>query len=555
MRKVFTFLQNYKWELLTFGAIFTVLLVDCTPDYTWINTDCDGIHYVYSAKYLYPAHKTSAPLFLLIGYLFLKLPFGLEAWRMSLMSVFASTASVVFIYLIIKNHTDRRFYAIIGSLVFGSSALVISQSTIVETYALVTMFGIGAFYFAIKKQWFRTAIMLGLGGAVHHLIGFPILVLLIANKEFRNWKYVGTMTCFLLFYLYIPLTVAFNQAPDMWGNIGSDFFSDNLSTAIMLIGGLSIWDFPKRVLDTVGILGVSLGVALVPIAIFSVKRGWYKEPLTWLFILPVIYHCTNLAPQTYVYMMPSIAFGAVIAGVGLAKMRPYWRHVVLAGAVIALIINANYFDIGRTLDPELSARKYYSEELTKVPDGQILVAHQGWEWAAVFKYNKEYDRNILAVCTGTLLSPRYRQELESMGVKYHSFPNTIVRYTTNSRINYVTHSIIDLNEDVWMTRKTNTRTYGAEIIKATTEDFRYEGAVPITDGSMDMQWRWKPSNPYDIITGAIEVEEWYSIVFSNYNILTFTMLGTIGAIPLWVLYMFLIKRKRWRLKRGVISND
>ena len=125
-----SWLKQYWAELVVFGTIFGVFLLLATPDFTWINTDSDGIHYTYSAKYLYPAHKTSAPLFLLLGNLFLKIPFGTDAWRFALLSVFASTASTIFIYLIIreklKDNSSKRMYALMGSLIFGSSALVIS---------------------------------------------------------------------------------------------------------------------------------------------------------------------------------------------------------------------------------------------------------------------------------------------------------------------------------------------------------------------------------------------------------------------------------------------
>lgn len=540
-------IKNYWAELLTFGAIFGVLLLCCAPDMTWINTDSDGIHYVYSAKYLFPAHKTSAPLFLLLGNLFLKLPFGTEFWRISFMSVLVSTTSAVFVYLIIKEklREKSKIYALIGSLVFGGSALVISQSTIVETYALVTMFGIGAYYFATKKQWLWCAVMLGAGGAVHHLIGFTIIVLFIAYKGLRRWRYVGVTSAFLLFYLYIPLTTAINQPPEMWGNTtGQSFIVDNLSTAMMLIGGLSIWDFPKRILDTVGILGASLGLALIPTGYFLVKKRWYKEPLLWLFVLPVIYYATNLAPQTYVYMVPAIGFGAVITGVGLAKMKPYWKWAVLSCAIGLLAFNANYFDIGRTLDPELSAKKYYNEELAKVPDKQILVAQQGWEWAAIYSYNKNNQHNIQPICVGTLPSLIYQAQIRAQGINLRSYPDEPL----GSRPTLIALSIIELNTDVWTTQATAPTTYGAEIIPGKGNESVIDlSPISITDGSMDMVWRWKPSNPYDITTGAIEVREWMWIVFSNYTVLTFTMLGIIGAVPCWVLYMVFVKKKKWNL--------
>jgi len=270
-------LRKYWAELLVFGSIAGVLLICMIPNISWINTDCDGPHYIYAAKYLYPAHKTSAPLFLLLGHAFLWLPLGTEAWRFALLSGIATVVTAVFIYLIVRNRTGNKWHGLAGAVIYGSSALVISQSIIIETYALVTMFAVLAFYFAEKKKWLWCAVMLGAGGAVHHLIGIPLLALLVFNKELRSWKYVGTMASFLLIYLYIPITKAVNSPPDMWGNVTpKEFIADNLSTMLMLWGGLSIWDLPKRMLDTVGLLGVSLGLALVPIVWFI--KTMYDDP-------------------------------------------------------------------------------------------------------------------------------------------------------------------------------------------------------------------------------------------------------------------------------------
>ena len=546
------FIKKYWIELLTFGAISAVFIICLIPDITWINTDCDGPHYIYSAKYLYPAHKTSAPLFLLLGHLFLMLPVATEAWRFALLSALASIGTCIFIYLSVKHHINNKWYALIGTLVFGSSALVISQSTIIETYALVTMFGTAAYYFSIKKKWLLTALMLGAGGAIHHLIGIPILVLWITNKEFRKWKYFGIMASFLLFYLYIPIT---NRPPYMWqspnGTLATGFISDNLSTMLMLWGGLSIWELPKRILDTIGVLGVSLTLALIPITTYLKK---WKDPLFWLFVIPIMYYATNLAPQTYVYMMPSIATGAIMAGVGLSKIGKHYAGRIIhnkntkviaiaitCSSIIMLGFNCNYFDVGRTLDPELSARKFWNEELSKVPDGQILLAQQGWEWAMVYPYNKDEGRDIIPVGIGTLASKQYRDTLRSLGVIIDSPSKELNLIQTQ---NFVLQSIMDNNKNIWTTLPTTTRTYGAEAVRIEG----YEAQVIQTPKSIDkdiIPIQWKPSNPYNIITGAIEVDEWIYIVFSNYSVLTFTMLGVIGFIPVWIGWQLIVKKKKW----------
>jgi hypothetical protein len=541
-------IKKYWAELLILEAIAGALLLTCIPDITWVNTDCDGPHYIYSAKYLYPAHKTSAPLFLLLGNLFLRLPFGTEAWRFALLSVIATIVAVILIYLIVKGKTGNKWHGITAGLVYGSSALVISQSIIIETYALVTMFGVLAYYFAEKKKWALTAITLGAGGAVHHLIGIPILVLLIYYKEFRSWKYIGIMASFLLFYLYIPIT---NRPPYMWqspnSSIGVGFIADNLSTMLMLWGGLSIWDLPKRLLDTTGLVLVSMGLSLYPIV-----RYWkWNTALSIMFLLPIVYYATNLAPQTYVYMMPSVAAGAILVGINLQKLKAKkaWTIAITTLCIVFLVGNANYFDVGRTLDPELSARKFYDRELSKIPDGHILLAQQGWEWAIVYPYNKDNNRNIIPICTGTLASKQYQGLIRSWGIEF-DVPKGEPKLVELQ--NSIITSIIKNNENVWTTLSTTPKTYGAQIVPVKGHEQELDQTpMGITDGSMDMIWQWQPSNPYDIITGAIEVEEWIYIVFSNYSVLTFIMLGTIGSVPLWIIWTLVIKKKKWSIRRLV----
>ncbi len=111
MAKLLGLIKKYLLEILVFGAILAVLLIDLNPDYTFVNKALDSIDYIYAAKYLYVAHQLSYPLYLLVGHLFLMLPFGTEAWRMGLVSVLSSVGTCVFLYLIIRNLSLSRWYA------------------------------------------------------------------------------------------------------------------------------------------------------------------------------------------------------------------------------------------------------------------------------------------------------------------------------------------------------------------------------------------------------------------------------------------------------------
>jgi len=309
--------RNYWPELLAFGLIAFVLIWCLAPDFTWINTDSDGVHYWFSAANLMPAHKTSAPLFLLLEKLFLSIPFGTDFWRMALLSALSTMGGTAFIYLIVKHHTDNRWLSILGALVYGGSALVISQSTIVETYALNTCLVFGGYYFALKKHYKVACLLLAASLTVHFLSAIAIIVMAINFKGIRNWRNFIYAAPFALLFLYMPLT---NRSPYMWfpdpqttdllpmiGRNFAAYFQDNFDTGSMLVGGISIWDVPKRLFDAGLIYLVSLGLMIIPVILYawSKRKTWYKSPLIWIVALYSFLFIGNLAPQTYVYLIPT----------------------------------------------------------------------------------------------------------------------------------------------------------------------------------------------------------------------------------------------------------
>jgi hypothetical protein len=558
--KLINFFKKNWLVLLTFLLISGGIMICLIPDITWINTDCDGPHYIFSSKYLYPAHKSSAPLYLLLGWLALKLPFGTEAWRMALISGLSGIIASVFVYKTVRLYSSEHKYGkligCISALVYGGSALALSQNIIVESYPLLTMFVIGAFYFILKKRLVIASLFIGASCAIHPLALLSVIPMLIVFREIRNWKYLAIMGSFIVFYLYIPLT---NRPPYMWhlpndrGILG--FIKDTLDTAKMLSGGLSIWDFPKRVLDMIGVFGLSIAViGIIPLIYVFWKTRILKNILFWLVFLPVIYYISDLAPQTYVYMQTAIVFAAVLIGIGLMKMRGYWIPVMGLASLGMLIVNVNYFDVGVTLDKEMSARKFWNE-LDRVKDGEILMAQQGWEWAMVFPYNKDNDRNIIPICAGTLASEDYQKQVrDEYGIKFE-IPENKEDLTLVGLQNEIIKSIVRENSDkvIWGTYPANPRTYEAAVMIVDEDDDWMYGNIPqgITDGTMNMKWQWRPDNPYDIITGAVEVEKWVFIVFSNYNVMMFGMLGVIGAVPVWIGWNLIVKKKRWSARKMI----
>ncbi len=541
-------LKKYWIELLVFGAIFGIVLADVAPGWTWMSTDSDGAHYTLAAKYLTTAHHMSAPLYLLIGHVFLQLPFGTEAWRMGLISMLASVGTAVFIYLIVrhllKDNPKARWYAIVSILVFGGSVLVISQSTIVETYTLATMCGVGAYYFALEKKWVWASVILGMGLAVHPFLAFIAwAVLFIAYKEMRNWRRYIITIAFFIFYLYIPIVSQINPNNNMWGNETSGgFFGGTWGMVMMLTGGLSVWDMPKRAIDTLLILVVSFGLGIVPLVWHFIKGKSWRSSLLWLILIPVIYFAICLSAETYVYMVVAVAFGSIAVGLGLSKLNKKWLCSVGLVAIVLLGYNAHYFDIGTNLDPEMSAMKFYNEELPKIPDGDKFLGG-GWTWAMVYLYNKEEGRNIIPISIDALPDKNYWAVLDKMGIKYDR--NLLPKEFNFSYITVqgeLALSIAENNEGVWIAKETKPEVY-QYVIEPAKGNEAYIGRW-IGEEIQPGTWQWKPSNPWEYVSGQLEVAEWYHTLWSSRNAFFLISLIIYGFGMAWVVIKYWKKKHK-----------
>ncbi len=560
-------LKKYWAEILVFGSVFALFMIDLNPDMTFMCKAADSVGYLYSAKYLYPSYHTSPPLYLLVSHLFLMIPIGTDAWRMALVSVFSSMGACLFIYLILRRLLpDKKWYALLGVLIYGTSALVICQTIVVQTYATVCMLASGTYYFAIQKKWKLVGLMLGIGLAVHLLMGFVLLIVISmyrgANKGYwnlrQNWKAIAIMLSFGIFYLYIPLT---NRPPYMWFpspeqvNPFLAFITDTISTIDFVVGSLAIWDFPKRILDTLGIIGVSIGIiTIVPIVYYFKHNKMLKNPLFWLAIFPIVLFATELDMNTYDYMMVSVPFLAIITCLGLdamdyrfgsimryAKRMETFRVVVFLTIIGFGIFNFNYFDLGRTLDPNMSTARLYYSEFAKIPDGAIFMPNYAMEWEAIYKYNADYNKHIYPICMDILPSQNYREQLRKDGIKFTDSTNP--NYSIMGR--ETAQSIVASNDNVWVTVSTILETLQTDVVPANgnislVEILTEEKLHEIADNP---KWLWKPWNPYSILTNDISVREWRNQLLSTWNVRFFASLFLSGWFLMWLWEKWQKRRK------------
>jgi hypothetical protein len=425
------------------------------------------------------------------------------------------------------------------------------------------MFSVGAFYFATCKKWKLMGLFLGLGLIVHMLAAFVTLIMLLAYKEFRtNWKALAVMCSLLVFYVYIPIT---NRPPYMWipdpSTVNASlppflvsaysFVADTASTIGFLIGKLSMYDTPKRILDIIGIVGVSIGVVtIIPIVYWFWKTKWYRNVLFWLIFTPTFIFLIELDPNTFDYTMLSIPFLAIATGLGMNKLieNKGLRYKTFAYVTTVILIgfgifNCNYFDIGRTIDKNMSASNLYYNEFTKIPDGSIFMPNYCSDWEAIFKYNKDYNKNIIPVSIDVLPSKQYLKVLQAEhGVK-------LIEGTSNNlslRARETAASIIELNNNVWTSISTDPSTFGTKVIPANHDTTLIDiyDVERMRELEANPTVKWIPYNPYDWFTTSICVSEWNYVLMSNHNISRLILYCTLAFALIYIFRVGLRNKKK-----------
>lgn len=358
------FLSQFGKTILVLGLSLAYFIWLAAPDITWINTDSDSTIYIWSTTHWGLSHPTGAPLYNIIGNILNQGATVQEAAQhLALLSAICASITTLIIFLETRNF--------IGPGIFLASGLVVSQSTIIETYAPVTMFIALSWYWRKNKYLFPISVALGLG--IHHLIGISMVLMVFFRYRYLNRKLLKTDLLIIplgfLFYIYLPFAV---QPPASWSVIS---WSNYLFGQNFLTGGLDpIASGPQRLRDFALVFFGGLGIT--SIFLFKIR----DVALISLILVFIIYYVTNLAPQTYVYLYPSFFFVAVAMGqIKFGKTT----HLVLAINISLLIIfNLFWYDIGRNLDPSPTSARMYLSELQQLPNNSIIYAdRRGWEYA------------------------------------------------------------------------------------------------------------------------------------------------------------------------------
>ena len=381
--------------IAVFGLALFYYLVLRAWDHTFYNMGEDGPLFLQTAKYLTTgAPSPGSPLFHLTNAGWLRVfNFGTEYATLAILSSIYSAMAAALLYVITRS--------LLAPLLWVSSAVVLSQSTILELYTLLTLIMLLAYYAHTKDKRTLAYFIIGLGVGVHHIAGMGFLALVI--YDFINHRSLKPALAFLLvipLFLYIPLT---NRPPYymIGGNTFLDYIRYFFQTASGLMGGLPLWppdNIYGRLWDVFRVTLGGLGLSII-LTYLAVRKDWREYLLPLLFgILPLLYYVTTADSKSYFTTLPTVAFLGIIA------CRYDWKILKsLCIGVCAVIIGMNIFlyDFDR-LDPDRTAVKFYNQ-LEQLPPNSVL--ETCWCFSnsiyvnMTYLYNQEHEEDIYVVDT------------------------------------------------------------------------------------------------------------------------------------------------------------
>lgn len=298
-----------------------------------------------------------------------------------LLSCLPSAVTVMLVYLIVHKLTNETWPAITSALVLLGAGIFLTQSTILEEYALAICFCTLAYWLYINNRRMLTALALGLGTAVHIFI-LPIAVFWFA-LQWREWKpWLKPAGIFVLTgilpYSLILILMGMDTPRLLAGGLNRQSLNEYVfGIGGTIVGNLSLFEAPYRLLAITKILLPSLGLAFVPLW-YGLKRPYDTKKLVLLMIVTVSlwYHLTSLDPVSWTFIDFGLPAIAILCGIGLNKLTLKHAYAAAVGALILMCVNGAFLN-ANTLTKERPLATTYYDELYALPDGSVVVTNAG----------------------------------------------------------------------------------------------------------------------------------------------------------------------------------
>ena len=373
--------------ILTALVLLTVYLLTLPSTLTWAHYGADGGDLATAVIRGRLPHPPGFPTYLLLGTLFVQLPWGEPAWRLNLMSAVMAAGATLLTAAAFQQTASRRprpaicnpqsaisnqhsairnpqsairnqhsairnqqsairnQHSAICSLALGLSPLLWSQALIAEVYAPAAFFTAAVLFLALRRTpaWLL-GIVWGLGIGVHPTLLFlaPLVLWQVAVSTSRP-SAPGLHTflppAFLLLaslllassLLYGPVLLAFGTTPSPWADLSTpagwwEYVSGRLYHGYLFALPAAFW--PQRLLAWAGLLARQF----TPVGALLALGGWqvvWREHRSLALATALAFGGFSLYAVGYntadslVYLVPAMPLAALWLGVGLAEAAKY----------------------------------------------------------------------------------------------------------------------------------------------------------------------------------------------------------------------------------------
>ncbi len=406
---------------------------------TWMGLAGDSPNYVVSSVLFQKAFLAGYPFYIIIGWVFERLPFN-DFWNLGLLSAISTVVTSYFIYLTIRLFTGKGIYPFIGLIAYPAAFLVWTQSVIPEVYTFSTMLMVMGTYFTFKgvreneKYLYIAAAIFGLSLGTHPLVVFAIIPCIIyVRRSMRNKVLALRLTLIGMVGLLSYLQVILDKSNSSFVEVGIGEKIKLTLISLDYVGGLSaipIGPTLDRLQDLGFVLLISIGI-LIPF-LFYVKKSWilYKKEFIVLLVAgmgPGLVYLTGFPPQWVTYMIPFIAFISIFAGI-VAKDFPYKEagYVAVVSGLLLLGTNILRYDIGRSIDPQPTSMRRAYEKLDNLDNNVIVYTHT-WGHISVLvdSYNKVNGTRLIPV---DIALRSYNREDSTSGLVFPVLDDAIVKF-------------------------------------------------------------------------------------------------------------------------------
>jgi hypothetical protein len=356
--------DRYKWIVGIAGAIVLLAIYAATapPSLTWAHHGADGGDLATAVAQGRIPHPPGSPTYLLLGELFIRLPWGDPAWRLNLMSAaFAAGAvglTTMTVWILLQRAEDSALPSTLGAvaltagLCLGLSPLFWSQAIITEVYAPAAFFAALVMALSLREgpAW-ALGLSWGAGLGAHPILIFLAPLVAWGAWRERDGRLVRLATACLLALLgwgvlYGPVLLARGGVPTPWGDVSTfegwwALVSGQLYRGYLF--GLPLSDWPRRLLAWVGLLArqfTPVGAVLAGLGLTKLWQAQRSLASTSALAFGVlsIYAIGYNTTDSLVYLTPMLPLAALWLGVGLAQAAKWLNQRLRRGAWIILLL-------------------------------------------------------------------------------------------------------------------------------------------------------------------------------------------------------------------------